>query len=299
MEHTKIYILLVNYNNYNDTIDCLNSLKEISYEDIHVLIVDNNSNNKSVDELRMYKENHWKHANKKLTIICSEKNLGFAGGNNIGIDFFLEKNDSEYIVLLNNDTIVTHNFLEPLVIEAQYNIGTYVVTGTIKHYPETTRYWYNGGKYFKLFSYVVHNKNKSSVTRQVVSFSSGCLMLIKKECLEKIGKLNEDYFMYYEDLDYCYRVNKAKKEIVIRRDSIIYHKIGASNNTALSNFSAYWMARNRIKFILENLTFTNRLISIMGIFISRLPIFLYRFFLGQREIIISQIKGYRDALIYN
>lgn len=290
----KVYILLVNYNNHQDTIECLESIKASTYRNIHIILVDNCSTNDSMQHLANYKETEWPAEN--LTIIPTKYNKGFAGGNNVGLDYFLEKADSDFILLLNNDTTVTPNFLSPIIEEATSNPLAFITTGSISYYSNKKRYWYNGGKYNKIFSYVTHSKKFSPIVRENVSFASGCFMLLTRTCIQNIGKLNEDFFMYYEDLDYCHRVRLSGKKIIIRRDSLIFHKVGASNGSALNEFSAYWMARNRVKFIVDNLSFSLKIIALSSILLSRLVIFPYRLLTGNHNIIRAQLKGYADAI---
>ena len=295
MMKDKVYILIVNYGNYNDTIECLNSLMTISYVNKHIILVDNKSPNDSLYHLRLFQQNNWNNQFGELTILEAENNNGFSAGNNIGFNYFLQKNDSEYILLLNNDTTVTTSFLEPLVEEAKYNNSNYIVTGSIRYYRNKNRFWYNGGGINKLFSYSYHNTLNNHLKRQNIDFASGCLMLISKKCLNEIGLLDETFFMYYEDLDYCTRVIKSNMKIVIRRDSLIYHKVGASNDKALSKFSAYWLAKNRIRYIIENNNLPFILIPLFFIFISRMAIYPIRYLKGNNEIILAQVKGFKDG----
>lgn len=114
-----VAIIILNWNGWKDTIECLKSLNNLNYKNYEVIVVDNGSTDNSVEKIKEYIENK-----PKFKLIANEKNLGFAGGNNIGIRYALN-NEFEYILLLNNDTVVDENFLKPMVelLESSDDIG--------------------------------------------------------------------------------------------------------------------------------------------------------------------------------
>lgn len=105
------HIILVNYNGYKDTIECIKSLKNLKYNNYKIIIVDNASSDNSINELNQY-------VSKNIILLKSDKNIGFSGGNNIGIRYAID-NGAEYIMLLNNDTEVEPNFLEYMINAAE------------------------------------------------------------------------------------------------------------------------------------------------------------------------------------
>lgn len=242
-----VYIILLNYNGYKDTIECINSLEKISYKNYKIVIVDNASTDGSEDILK----NEFPHH----IFIQTGSNLGFAGGNNVGIKYALE-NGADYILLLNNDTVVEPNFLEPLVEYADKDNKVGIVGGKINYYHNRNKIWSAGGKVNLFTGSTYHfglNKNNSDYINKFnkVKFLTGCVQLIKKDLINDIGFLDEDYFLYYEDTDYCTRAVKNGWKLVYIPNSIIYHKVSSSTKKS-SPIQLYYLTRNRMLFISKN-----------------------------------------------
>jgi hypothetical protein len=240
-----VYIILVNYNGYKDTIECVNSLKKISYKNYKIVVVDNASSDNSVEILMEELSN--------CMIIESKKNIGFAGGNNLGIKYALNHN-ADYIMLLNNDTIVESQFLNDMINSFNVNNKIGIVGCKIMYYPEKNIIWYGGG-YIDWFKFIgVHygmrqiDKGQSN-NKKEIDFITGCCMLVKREVFEKIGLLSEDYFMYFEDVDFCVKVKNAGFVIWYNSEAVIYHKVGLSSGGEESSFSIEWCTRNRLLFM--------------------------------------------------
>lgn len=234
----KVSIILVNYNGDKDTLDCISSLEKVIYKNYEIIVVDNASDNQ--DELE----------NKLPTgvvLIKSEKNLGFSGGNNLGIEYAME-HGSSYVLLLNNDTIVKKDFLDRLVEVAEKNKNVGIVTGKILFHSEPNRVWFGGGE-ANIEKAMVHHlgvgqTDKSSSDIKDISFVTGCLMLISKETISKVGILDDSYFMYSEDVDYCCRIVKENLRMIYTPQSVIYHKVSVSTGGKNSPFSQYYRTRN-------------------------------------------------------
>ncbi|MBK7630774.1 MAG: glycosyltransferase family 2 protein [Ignavibacteriales bacterium] len=135
--HSLVFIIIINWNGYNDTNECINSILKISYPNYEILLVDNGSDKNEYEKVISLKS--------KATLIRSEKNLGFSGGNNLGIKYALDCG-ADYLLLLNNDTIVEPNFLNPLlkVFEEEINVG--IVAPQINYFNEPKKIWSAGGK---------------------------------------------------------------------------------------------------------------------------------------------------------
>ena len=243
----KVDIIILNYNGYKDTIECIRSLKKITYDNIDIIIIDNKSTDDSQNKIKKFIDKE-----PNIRFIQSGENIGFSGGNNIGIDISI-KNKSDYICLLNNDTIVEPGFLEPLVeaMEKDKSIG--LASGKIMYYDEPNKIWCAGGYINKLTACGYHygrdqidngkyNENKK------VSDLPGCLQLIRREVFENIGLYDEKYFLYMEDTDFCYRANQAGYKLMYISESKIYHKVSSSTGGQNSPLHLYYMARNRILF---------------------------------------------------
>lgn len=243
-DYAKIAIILLNYNNYNDTINCIESLKKVDYPNFFVIVVDNNSTNDSFAYLK-------KMENDKIKIINSGKNGGFAFGNNVGIKLALEQK-AEYVLLLNNDTIVTPNFLTKLeeCFLIKNNVG--IVTSRIMYNKERDKIWYAGGDIDWDNLRATHEGINQSIYKKhemrEVNFASGCCMLISSECLRNVGGLPEDYFMYCEDMDYCVKVRECGYKIIYDSDSVIYHCVSSAGGGEESPFVIEWSNRARRKF---------------------------------------------------
>lgn len=243
LEHEPLVcIILVNYNGYNDTKVCVESLQKVNYRNYKIIILDNCS--KDASALKNDVE-----LNEIADILYSDTNSGFSGGNNIGIEY-AKKYSPEYILLLNNDTEVTPDFLGNLVVIAEKNNNVGIVTGNIFYFSDKSKYWYAGGDYdFKTgYTNPVKFKNEISPEPRDVTFASGCVMLISQKCLSECGNLCEDFFLYSEDTEYCCRVLNNGFRIIWAPDSVVYHKVSASTGNN-SKFQQYYLVRNNLYIV--------------------------------------------------
>ena len=244
----KVCIILLNYNNPKDTIECVESLYKIDYSNYEIIIVDNKSTDNSLEILNKELGNK-----KKLHIISSKKNGGFAYGNNFGIEY-AKGLSPEYILLLNNDTLVCKDFLKELVesFEEDKNIG--LTTGKILYNDKKDVIWYGGGEidWNKFYGYhyqgIASNENNKEQGK-FITFATGCLMLIKTEVLNKIGNLPKEYFMYYEDVDFSAKLLENGYKIYYNPKALIYHKVSSATGGEESPFAVKWNTRNRIIFM--------------------------------------------------
>ncbi len=243
-----VYIILVNYYGTDDTSQCINSIKQIKYPNYKIIIVNNSPADDSINGLKA------KYTD--IILINSEKNLGFAAGNNIGIRYAL-RNKAEYILLLNNDTIADKDFLSHLVETAENDAGAGIIGGKIFYYNDPGKLWFAGGIINPITGRTKHiGKNEVDNGRyesvREVDFITGCMMLVKKEAIEKAGLMDERYFLYYEDVDWNVRLKKAGYRILFNPDSVIYHK-ESSSTRKLSNVKMYYYDRNIWYFAKMNL----------------------------------------------
>lgn len=227
MRFPKVSIIIVNYNGIDDTLECLNSLKSLSYPNCEVIVIDNASRNASSALNRIYNDF------PNVKIISLGQNLGFAGGNNVGIDYALKQQKAEYVLLLNNDTVVAPDFLKKMVEadESDKDIG--IVGAKIYYHSDPTRIWYNGGYLnwtdggkHKEYNQIDANPNDAKI--KPTNFVTGCALLIKTETILKIGLMDESFFMYYEDIDWSLRAKEAGYKTVIATGAHIWHKVSRS-----------------------------------------------------------------------
>lgn len=273
-----VWIVLLNYKGCQDTIECIESLEQITYRNYKIIIVDNNSKDGSEEILRNKFPQH--------IVIQSGENLGFSGGNNVGIKYALE-NGADYILLLNNDTLVEPDFLNPLVEEAEKDKAIGIVAGKINYYYDKNIIWSAGGYISEIkgcgYHYGINEVDVGQYDKKrEVTCLTGCLQLIKKEVIKEVGLYDEDYFLYFEDVDYCYRVKKHGFKLVYVPQSKIYHKVSASAGEE-SSLALYYNHRNRLLFVKKNIdAFFNKSVFLLYFLITR----------------ISRILKYREKTIY-
>lgn len=242
----KISIIVLHWNNFDLLKDTIESLKNQDYDNKEIIIVDNFSTDGSQDKI--------KETYPEYILIENTDNFGWAKGNNIGINYALEKG-TDYILLCNNDIIIKDkNILLNLVntIEENQQINVKIAGGIIyyfNHFPEKIHncgYIFfpeseTKGKYFNKFR--VQNKLSLSDNLKIVDFVSGCFMLINKDVFEKVGFMDELFFLYTEEACFSFRAWKQNIVSVINTDVKIYHKV-ASSIIEHSPASIYYQFRN-------------------------------------------------------
>lgn len=241
----KVTVVILNWNGKKDTVECLESLKQITYPNYEILLVDNGSTDGSTEFFREYCP--------EIEVIESEKNLGFTGGCNIGIKKAISSS-ADYILLLNNDVAVEPDFLDELVSVAKKNENVGILGTKINYYDASEQIWAAGGfinYWICLVAY--HGMNEPNTEKysyeKDVDFVSGCAMLIRAEVFQKTGLLDEKYFAYFEDVDICLMARKNGYGIRYVPSAKIYHKVSRTSGGALSPFSLYYNTRNKLLFL--------------------------------------------------
>ena len=247
-------IILLNWNGYQDTYDCLKSLESLSYPNFKVYVVDNLSSDDSY--ARLLEDHHNGEFKIPVDLIQSGGNLGFAGGNNIGIQAAYESG-LEYIWLLNNDTVVDPYALTSLVIEMEKDQKIGIIGSKIYYY-NTNLIWFAGGEVNEWFGSVNHpglrEKDEGQFNQlREVDFITGCSLLLRKELIETVGYMREDYFLYYEETDWNVRARQTGWKIVYCPQSIVYHKVSLSSGGEknISPYVDYYDIRNGFHLILN------------------------------------------------
>lgn len=220
---SSVAIILLNWNAFAYTKACIDSLLEVKYSDFKIILVDNGSEDGSLQKLT--------DLFPMVTILPAKENLGFAGGNNLGINFALE-NNFRYVLLLNNDTLVKPDFLAPMVHVLEHGHDCAAVQPLIYFLHDQGKLWNAGGKYFKWLArsktlYAIPDSNHPYSTDWI----TGCAFLVKTEVIKEIGPLNEAYFAYFEDVDWSLRMRMAGFSLKVVPSSIIYHEAGASSKS--------------------------------------------------------------------
>jgi len=206
----EIAIIIVNFNNQETIIDCLANLK---YERTQIIVVDNKSSDNSLNLI--------KSKFPQVKIIENKSNLGFAVACNIGIKYALRKK-TERILLLNPDTLPEREFLSKLTKKQS------VIVSPVLKFKRGGKWVYDfGGKINWLIGRPYHYEfsNLNIKKPKEIDYVSGCCMLIKKEAFDKIGFLDENYFLFFEDVDFCLRAKKASLKIDINEKVAVHHNL--------------------------------------------------------------------------
>ena len=249
--YPKVVFIILNWNNWKDTVECLESVSCVDYPNFDVVVVDNGSNNDSVNQIKKIFDS--------VTLIEINENLGFAGGCNVGMKYAVKKGD-DIIFLLNSDTIIEKDALNILVEVAEKHPKVGLLSPKIYFYnrdPENRKIWFGGSKLNSLLGRTVmlgygkvdrgqYDKEK------LVDFISGCAMVIKAEVFNKIGFFDTDYFNIFEDADYCVRAKNAGYDCIYVPKAVVHHKESMSIGSIYSPLSVYFQIRNRLLFIKKN-----------------------------------------------
>lgn len=241
----RVEIVVLNWNGGEDTLACLESSMKIDYPAFEVVVVDNGSTDGSAAAIR--------ERFPGVTFIKNGENLGYAGGNNVGLRNAL-KRDFDYVLLLNNDTEVAPEFLRFLVEAAEADPAVGIVGPTIYYHERPGVIWSAGGainwKRGQTWMVGLNERDREQFGHQPrdVDFVTGCAMLVKKAVLEQIGLLDERFFAYYEETEWCVRAGRARFKIVHVPQAHIWHKISPSAQ-ADSPVVHYYMTRNRLLFL--------------------------------------------------
>lgn len=345
----KVYILILNWNGWKDTIECMESLFRSSYSNYQVVVIDNGSTDGSIEKIKAWAEGkqevltpksthplyHLSHppVKKPIPYICysSEeakkdtnfqkeeeqiiesssiniksslyypliliqnfKNLGFAGGTNLGIRYILSQDDCTYFLLLNNDTVVESDFIEKIVMTILHNpnigilgckIFNKINHAQIQHVTERQYPWL--GYRIKKLPY-----SKGLID---VKYMTGCIMLINKKVFNDIGLFDEKYFVYMEDADFCYRAIQSKWKLMVNLDICIWHE-GYSSSKNNRHISSYYSARNHLYFIKVKLKGIKRIVSLFIYFGEQIMHILKLIIQGENKVVLNMIKGDWDFI---
>ena len=244
-----LYIILVNWNSLELTMQCLESLEKIKYSSYKIILIDNGSVHNPTDEISA------KYPN--VTLITLKENIGFCKANNIGINHALSE-QAKYILLLNNDTVVNEDFASYLVEKLKSNPDLGAVTSMI-YYLEKERnkiwalggeinFWFGNSK--SQYQGIIEPDEDLFPQDFEVDYSTGCCLLIPTSVVKQIGLLDEAFFAYYEDSDYSMRLRKRGLKLAVVKKSKVWHVAGGSSYSTgrLNPFILFLNVRNRIWF---------------------------------------------------
>jgi GT2 family glycosyltransferase len=235
-------VIIVNWNGKDLTLECLASLAQAG--PMHVIVVDNGSEDGSVDEIR--------RRHPDVTVLAMGSNLRFAGGNNAGIRHALDAG-AEEIMLLNNDTVVDPDFLRAMTgtLNSSPDIGA--IAPHIFYYDRPDLLWYAGGEISYWTGTMRHAGIRETAAGRPMqprdtAYATGCCLLARREALERVGLLDESYFIYAEDADWCARARAAGYRIVVEPRARVWHKVSVSAGGHLSRFKLTHKFRSNFRF---------------------------------------------------
>lgn len=246
-------IIILNYNDFLDTKVCIESvLQHVNSKEYKLIVVDNGSRQDEIGRLRSL--------NKEIRDFClleTGKNLGYAGGNNVGIQY-AKANDFEYICVLNNDTIIKEDFLTPCldVLSRQKKIG-FLGPAIIDY--KTNKIQSTGGK-IDILRGRVDLINSGEDQKRILKddkiipcdYVGGACIICRAELLKEIGTIPENYFLFFEETEWCYKaLMKGYKNYCVPEVTIV-HK-GSQSTGHYRGLQEYLMARNRVVFVKRNI----------------------------------------------
>jgi GT2 family glycosyltransferase len=242
----------------------IESLTKITYPNIEIIVIDNASPN---DRPRVIKERF-----PSVILYESIINYGFAGGNNQGI----MRARGEYVLLLNNDTIVDKGFLEPLVnkLESDHTIGA--ASAKLRYYYDRSIIQYAG--YTPINHHTMRNfaighkeKDRGQYDKDTdTAYAHGAAMIVPMRVIREVGMMSYTFFLYYEEADWSYRIKRAGYRICYVHNSLVYHKESISVGK-LSDLKIYYLNRNRIVFMRRNVFGNDFLIGILYQLLVAIP----------------------------
>ena len=245
MSEPRVSIIILNWNSYEVTLECLRSLGKITYRNFEVVLVDNGSVDGSAERLA--------ESVPEIRLIRNGKNLGFAAGCNVGMRDALARG-AEWVLLLNNDTVVAPDFLTHLIQVAEKDPNIGVLNPKIYFFDPPDRLSYAGGVHqrWRLFprTFGLRQKDAGQFDRvREVNFLSGCAMLIKADVIRQIGLFEEIYFHFFEDIEWSLRATRAGFKGMYVPQAVIWHKEHYdTDRNQSSGFSEFYLARNHIIF---------------------------------------------------
>lgn len=294
-----VSVIIVNWNGDKIIGNCLSSLLEQNYKNIEVIVVDNNSSDRSRDVIKSF---------KNVLLVESAINTGFAKGNNIGF----QKTKGKYILLLNSDVMVTSGFLSTLVNKLEENNTIGVVQPKIL-YKENALHENNAinsiGAYFMPTGFLYYpgygkNYNTPKYNKSEEIFTAyGACMLIRREVIDQIGLFDDDFFMYFEETDFCMRAWLAGWKVYLQNNIFVYHAGGVSARNYGTEKIYFHSFKNRINTYIKNLEFINlikiipvHIIICLGISFVYLLQGKFKFFLAINKAILWNILNFKKTL---
>lgn len=244
MPSPHIFIVILNWNGIEDTLFCLNSLSALRYSSLDVLVVDNGSTDDSLERLRVH------NAKYRLKLLETRRNLGYAGGNNVGTRYALQ-HGADFVLLLNNDTAVASDFLDRLVEAAWEHPDAGVFSPRIMYLDEPKRVWFDGARWIPSSGRLEwpgqgELEDALKVGDHATDYACGAALFFRAELARQIGLLDEAFFLVWEEVDWCFRAREAGWRVLMVPSAKVWHKIGVSFGSESSPLRTYFSIRNEL-----------------------------------------------------
>ena len=329
----KVYILILNYRNWADTLECLETVFRQDYPNTQVMVVDNGSMDDSLDRIRSWAAGQqavaqppgYTHGDlfrvtlrkpipyveydrcqaergppteAPFILIRAEENLGFSGGNNLALRYAMSRGDAGFVWLLNNDTVIQPDSLSELVQQAQSESSLGILGSKVLHYDRPNLIQLLGGgtlhRWKGITTHLCENQPNEQDSHAVsdVDYICGASMLVRTEVLSVIGLLDEQFFLYCEDLDWCLRASAKGWKMGICPGSILWHK-GGGTTRHRSPRQDYYAVRNALLIMRKYFPRRFPTALLYSLCCSALP----KIVRLQGGRLSTVFRAYRDALI--
>jgi|UPI00068CE833 GT2 family glycosyltransferase len=250
-----VIVVILNWNGCDDTLECLDSVVRVDYANFKIVVIDNGSTDGSMHAIpQRYPE---------VTFLQAGANFGYAGGNNRGISWALE-HGADYILILNNDTIVHPDLINVFVQAANYlPIGS-ILGAKIYFFHRPDTLWFAGGRWnhrLHAFEHIGQNQLDGAdyAHRLEVDYITGCALFSSASTFNEVGLLDENFFLTYEETDWCYRARKMQHRCFVIPEAKLWHKVAASFGGRESPLYSYFLTRNKLLWARKHLPLATRI----------------------------------------
>ncbi|WP_234733462.1 glycosyltransferase family 2 protein [Tellurirhabdus bombi] len=285
-----VSLITINYNQAEVTCAMLESTRQLTYPHFEVIVVDNGSRE---DPTKLILQGNYPN----VKVIVSAENLGFSGGNNLGI----QHAKGEYYFLLNNDTIVTPDLLDQLLAPFATDPEVGVTCPKIRYFDHPTIIQYAGYHPLSRFTGrtwaigLGETDNGQYEQSGPTAFAHGAAMLVKRSVLDRAGSLDDSFFLYYEELDWSLRIRRAGFKIYYQAQALIYHKESMSVGK-MNALKVYYHTRNRMLFMRRNVSGFTLLVFYLYYFVFALPKAAILYLVRRQK---DYLKALKEAVVWN
>jgi GT2 family glycosyltransferase len=327
-----VSVVLLNWNGWRDTIECLTSLYQTTYDNYDVIVVDNGSEDASVAQILAWTDGQRRgdfspsngetrkkptsvksytreaaailerrgadghhHATETLTLIRNGRNIGFAEGNNVGIRYAMHVSNADYVLILNNDTVVDKDLITELVKAEESDEKIGAVEPIICDYDRPRKVQFAGGGRVNLYTGKFSEAHGDVAQTRDVDILSGACFLLKREVIERVGGFDKDFFLYCEEADLSIRIRKEGYRIVYVPQARIWHK-GAASTARDRRLEVYHRTRSMFFFMRKHATKT-QYYSFVVSFILTLPLIAGSIVINRKTPALLKVlvKGIQDG----